>query len=238
MPSRYSSQGSLTDAKQLAAALGMKVEEISIEGPFKSYLDLLKPVFKGTESGVAEENIQARIRGMLLMALSNKFGYIVLSTGNKSELAMGYSTLYGDLCGGLAVISDVTKQQVYALANWINRNEEIIPWSTIHKEPSAELRPNQKDTDSLPAYAVVDNVLQAYIEEHQSADIIAGRFGYPSDVVKDLIRRIHNNEYKRRQSPPGLRVLRRPFRWNVASLSYNDLKHNAGFKGLSQFTFS
>lgn len=211
MPSRFSSPGSVTDAKQLATALGIKTQEISIEGPFKSYLDGLNPIFKGTESGVAEENIQARIRGMYLMALSNKFGYIVLSTGNKSELAMGYSTLYGDLCGGLAVISDVTKQQVYALSNWINRGKEIIPWNTIHKPPSAELRPNQKDTDTLPDYAIVDNVLQAYVEEHQSVETIAGRFGYPLDVVRDLVGRIHRNEYKRRQSPPGLRISEKAF---------------------------
>ena len=211
MPSRYSSAGSLTDARQLAATLGIKTQEISIEEPFKTYLEVLNPVFKGTPSGVTEENIQSRIRGMYLMALSNKFGCIVLSTGNKSELAMGYSTLYGDLCGGLAVISDVTKQQVYALANWINRSGEIIPWSTIRKAPSAELRPNQKDTDSLPDYAIVDNVLQAYIEEHQSAEIIAGRFGYPLEVVNDLIGRIHRNEYKRRQSPPGLRISEKAF---------------------------
>lgn len=211
MPSRYSSEGSIIDARQLAINLKIKTEEISIEDPFESYLKVLEPVFQSKQQGVAEENIQARVRGMLLMAISNKFGYIVLSTGNKSELAMGYSTLYGDMCGGLAVISDVTKQQVYALANWINRNNEIIPGNSITKPPSAELRPNQKDSDSLPDYAIVDNVLQAYVEDHQSSEIIAERFGYPVDVVKDLVLRIHRNEYKRRQSPPGLRVSEKAF---------------------------
>jgi NAD+ synthase (glutamine-hydrolysing) len=172
---------------------------------------LLTPYFAGTASDATEENLQARIRGMLLMAFSNKFDYLVLSTGNKSELAMGYSTLYGDMCGGLAVISDVTKQQVYEVSRWINREKEIIPWNTIYKPPSAELRPNQKDSDSLPDYAVIDNVLQAYIEEHESSELIAERFGYSLEVVKDLVRRIHANEYKRRQSPPGLRISEKAF---------------------------
>ena len=148
---------------------------------------------------------------MILMALSNKFGYVVLSTGNKSELAMGYSTLYGDMCGGLSVISDVTKRQVYQLAEWVNRNGIIIPLNTIHKPPSAELRPNQKDSDSLPDYDIIDNVLESYIEEHTPPQVIAKKFGYPLELVHSLIRRIHNNEYKRRQSPPGLRVSQRAF---------------------------
>lgn len=211
MPSRYSSEGSLKDAKQLVTTLGITSTEIPIESPFQSYLDLLSPQFKDLPSDATEENLQARIRGMILMALSNKFGYIVLSTGNKSELAMGYSTLYGDMCGGLAVISDLTKQQVYALSKWINRSKEIIPLNTILKPPSAELRPNQKDSDSLPDYSIVDNVLQAYLEEHQSAELISKYFGYPINLVKDLIKRIHRNEYKRRQSPPGLRVSNKAF---------------------------
>ena len=206
MPSRYSSPGSVTDARQLADVLGIETQEIPIEGPFQSYLDLLD-----VKQGVTEENLQARIRGMILMAISNQSGHIVLSTGNKSELAMGYSTLYGDMCGGLAVISDVTKQQVYALAHWMNRDREVIPRSTIDKAPSAELRPDQKDTDSLPDYSVVDHVLQAYIEEHQSAEQISTRFGYSKKLVVDLIRRIHLNEYKRRQSPLGLRVSEKAF---------------------------
>jgi NAD+ synthase (glutamine-hydrolysing) len=211
MPSRYSSEGSISDSLQLAKELGIETIELPIEGPFKSYLDLLNPAFEDKASDVTEENIQARIRGMILMALSNKLGYIVLSTGNKSELAMGYSTLYGDMCGGVAVISDLTKQQVYAVSQWINRNKEIIPWNTIKKPPSAELRVDQKDSDSLPDYAIVDNVLQAYIEEHQSPSNIAQRFGYSLDIVEDLVRRIHRNEYKRRQSPPGLRISEKAF---------------------------
>lgn len=211
MPSRYSSEGSITDAMQLAAALGIKTEKISIEGPFQSYLDLLNPLFRQFKPNVTEENIQARIRGMLLMALSNQLGVIVLSTGNKSELAMGYSTLYGDLCGGLAVISDVTKRQVYALSKWINRKEEIIPWNSIRKPPSAELCLNQKDTDSLPDYSIVDRVLIAYIENHLTAEEIAKKYGYSLALVDDLIARIHRNEYKRRQSPPGLRVSEKAF---------------------------
>lgn len=211
MPSRFSSPSSTVDALQLASTLGIKTQTISIEPPFQSYLDLLEPLFEGRSYDVAEENIQARIRGTILMALSNKFGYIVLSTGNKSEMAMGYATLYGDMCGGLAVLNDVTKQQVYALSKWINRSHEIIPWNTIHKPPSAELRPNQKDSDSLPDYAIIDNVMQAYIEEHLSPDEIVKRFSYPPELVNDLIQRIHTNEYKRRQSPPGLRVSEKAF---------------------------
>lgn len=211
MPSRYTSASSLTDANKLIKNLGIHHKEISIENPFQGYLDLLKPHFKKMPADLTEENLQARIRGMILMALSNKFGYIVLSTGNKSELAMGYSTLYGDSCGGLAVISDVTKQQVYAIANWINRSKEIIPKNTLTKAPTAELRPNQKDSDSLPDYAIIDNVLSAYVEEHLSPQVIAERFGYTLDLVHDLIQRIHHNEYKRRQMPLGLRVSEKAF---------------------------
>lgn len=211
MPSRYSSEGSLKDAKQLAEKLGIKLWEIPIEPPFQSYLDVLTPHFEGRPPDVAEENLQARIRGMMLMAVSNKLGYLVLSTGNKSELAMGYSTLYGDMCGGLAVISDVTKKQVYNLSNWINRHGEIIPFSTIHKPPSAELRPNQKDSDTLPPYDIIDQVVQDYVEEHQAPEEIIRKRGYAPELVNDLIKRIHRNEYKRRQSPPGLRVSERAF---------------------------
>lgn len=211
MPSRYSSQGSIDDSVKLAQALQIETTQISIEEPFEAYLKVLAPNFSERMPDVTEENMQARIRGMLLMALSNKFGYIVLSTGNKSELALGYSTLYGDLCGGLAILSDLTKQQVYALAHYINREREIIPQNSILKPPSAELRPNQKDTDSLPDYTIVDNVLQDYIEDHLSASEIAVRHGYPLQVVEDLIFRIHQNEYKRRQAPPGLRVSEKAF---------------------------
>ena len=211
MPSRYSSEGSLSDALQLVAALNIQYEELSIEEPFKSFLNLFEPCFADKEPDTTEENLQSRIRGVIQMALSNKFGYIVLATGNKSELAMGYSTLYGDTVGGLGVLSDVTKEQVYALARWINRNKEIIPLHTISKPPSAELRPDQRDTDSLPPYEIVDVVLQAYIEEHLSPIQIAHEFGIELELVEDLIRRIHRNEYKRRQSPPGLRVTTKAF---------------------------
>jgi NAD+ synthase (glutamine-hydrolysing) len=211
MPSRFSSPESSRDAALLAKNLKIEYQEISIEGPFESYLNLLAPSFSGLPPDITEENLQARIRGMLLMALSNKFGHIVLSTGNKSELAMGYATLYGDMCGGLGVVSDLTKQQVYSLAEWINRHEEIIPWNTIKRAPTAELRHDQKDSDSLPDYAIIDTVLQAYVEEHQSPQWIADQFGYPLALVEQLIKRIHANEYKRRQAPPGLRISEKAF---------------------------
>lgn len=211
MPSRYSSDHSMQDALALINTLGLTSRNIPIEGPFCSFLDLLEPQFDGKAPDVTEENLQARIRGMILMALSNKLGYLVLSTGNKSELAVGYSTLYGDLCGGLSVIGDVFKTQIYALARWINREKEIIPWHTIHKPPSAELRPNQKDSDSLPDYDVLDNILQAYVEEHQSPEAIAKIFDYPLALIHDIVKRIHNNEYKRRQAPPSLRVTEKAF---------------------------
>lgn len=211
MPSRYSSPSSYEDAALLSLNLGIPIQTIPIEGPFQSYLELLSPHFQGKSPDKTEENLQARIRGMILMALSNKLGYIVLSTGNKSELAMGYSTLYGDMCGGLAVISDLTKEQVYDLSHYINRNSEIIPRNTFTKPPSAELRPDQKDTDSLPEYPVVDAVLKAYISEGKPAEEIASQNGLELDLVKSLIKKIHDNEYKRRQSPPGLKVTEKAF---------------------------
>ncbi len=211
MPSRYSSEGSVTDAEALAVHLGCQYRKISIEDPFVSYLELLEPHFEGRPADTTEENLQARIRGMILMSFSNKFGYLVLATGNKSELAMGYATLYGDMCGGLGVISDVTKQQVYALARWINREHEIIPISTIDKPPSAELRPNQLDSDSLPDYSIIDAVLEAYIEHNKSPEEIAAAHHYPLALVQDLVTRIHRNEYKRRQAAPGLRVSQKAF---------------------------
>lgn len=211
LPSRYSSEHSIKDAMELAHNLGIRYRHIPIEEPFKAYLELLDPYFEGRSPDATEENLQARIRGMILMALSNKLGYIVLSTGNKSELAMGYSTLYGDMCGGLGVISDVTKGQVYALSRWINRNQVIIPENTIAKPPSAELKPNQKDSDSLPDYGIVDNVLKEYLENNHSPEEIARKFNYPRPLVENLIARIHCNEYKRRQSPPGLRVSEKAF---------------------------
>lgn len=211
MPSRFSSEGSLSDASELAKNLGIAYEEVPIEEPHRVFLKLLEPAFAGKSPDTTEENIQARIRAIILMAYSNKLGYILLSTGNKSELALGYSTLYGDLSGGLAVISDVTKQQVYRLAEWINRETELIPQSTITKPPSAELRPDQKDSDTLPDYSVVDTVLRQYVEERRSPDEIVSSTGYEPEVVDDLVKRIHRNEYKRRQSPPGLRVSEKAF---------------------------
>jgi NAD+ synthase (glutamine-hydrolysing) len=206
MPSRYSSEGSKTDAQQLCRNLGIECLEISIEKMFEDFLTVLHPYFEGRAPDTTEENLQARIRGMLLMALSNKLGHIVLSTGNKSEMGLGYCTLYGDMCGGLGVISDVLKTQVYELCRWINREREIVPKSSLEKPPSAELKPNQKDLDSLPDYAIVDNVLKGYVEEQLPAQEISNRFGIDLSLVEDLIRRLHLAEYKRRQAPPGLRV--------------------------------
>lgn len=211
LPSRYSSAQSFTDAKELSRNLGIKLEEISIEKPFLAFLELLAPHFVGRFLDVTEENLQARIRGILLMAFSNKFGYLVISPGNKSEMAMGYTTLYGDMCGGLSVLSDVTKEQVYSLARHINKMEEIIPHSILTKPPTAELKFDQKDTDSLPEYPIVDRVLEGYVEDHLSPEEIAEKNHFPLELVKDLVRKIHLNEYKRRQAPPGLRVTKKSF---------------------------
>ncbi len=211
MPSRYSSESSVEDARKLAENLGIGFKQISIEGPFEDYLKLLEPLFEGKGADVTEENLQSRIRGMILMAISNKLGFIVLNTGNKSELGVGYCTLYGDMCGGLGVISDLLKSQVYEISRWVNRKKEIIPQSTIDKDPSAELRPNQKDTDSLPEYDIIDKVMIGYVEDHLSAAEIAKKYQIPKKVVEDLVRRIHGAEYKRRQAPPGIRVSKRAF---------------------------
>ncbi|MFQ5729781.1 MAG: NAD+ synthase [Waddliaceae bacterium] len=211
MPSRYSSESGMIDSTQLINNLGIQSKTISIEKPFQCYLDLLEPHFEGRPFDTTEENLQARIRGMILMAFSNKFRYVVLSTGNKSELAMGYATLYGDMCGGLGVLSDVIKNHVYALARWINRTEEIIPENILSKPPSAELCEGQLDSDSLPDYEIVDTVTREYVEKFRSPEDIAKEYGYPLPLVKDLVKRIHLNEYKRRQSPTGLRVSERAF---------------------------
>ena len=181
------------------------------EKAFQASLATLVPLFEGKPFDITEENMQARIRGMILMAISNKHGYIVMSTGNKSEMALGYCTLYGDMAGGLGVISDVTKQQVYLLARWLNREKELIPQAIIDKAPSAELKPDQKDTDSLPEYDIVDKVLQGYVEEYLTAEEIAQKYAISIDVVFDLVHRIHRAEYKRRQAPPGIRVTRKAF---------------------------
>lgn len=206
MPSRYSSVGSLTDSRELARNLGIRLLEIPIDRIFQAYLDELVGVFGKLPEDVTEENIQARIRGNILMALSNKFGYILLSTGNKSEIATGYCTLYGDMSGGLAVLSDVPKTMVFELAAHINLlHGGVIPESTIRKPPSAELRPDQVDEDSLPPYEVLDAILRAYVEESKSADEIKA-LGYRPELVDDILLLVNRNEYKRRQAPPGLKL--------------------------------
>lgn len=205
LPSAISSQHSRDDARILAANLGVRFETIAIADAVGACEKLLGPVFAGRARDVTEENIQARIRGVLMMALSNKFGALLLTTGNKSEMAVGYCTLYGDMCGGLAVISDVFKMQVYALARWINREREIIPVSSIEKPPSAELRPNQTDQDSLPPYDVLDAILKGYVEEGLSRrDLVAE--GFAEAVVNDVVRKVDLNEYKRKQAAPGLKI--------------------------------
>ncbi|HIJ78277.1 MAG: NAD+ synthase [Desulfobulbaceae bacterium] len=210
MPSPYSSPGSIEDAEQLAKNLGIEFRIIPIADIFNKYLDTLAPIFAGQEPDVTEQNIQARIRGNLLMAIANRQGRLVLSTGNKSEMAVGYCTLYGDMSGGLAVISDVPKQLVYELCRYINHKHEIIPWSTIDKPPSAELAPNQKDEDDLPPYPILDQILAAYLEDNLSSrEIIA--MGFDRQVVEDVLRRIRINEYKRKQAPMGLKVTTKAF---------------------------
>ena len=210
MPSTFSSKGSVDDSMVLAKRLGIKCELIPIKSVYNAYTKTLSDVFAGLPFDVTEENLQARIRGKILMAISNKHGYLVLTTGNKSELAVGYCTLYGDMCGGLAVISDIPKTMVYSLAEYINRRKEIIPADTIEKPPSAELRPNQKDQDSLPSYDVLDGVLRAYVEESKDVgDII--EMGYDESLVKDIINKVDRNEYKRKQAAPGLKVTTKAF---------------------------
>ena len=210
MPSAYSSQGSLDDSAALAANLGIQYDVIPIHAGFEMMKTSLEPIFGDRPEDVTEENMQARLRGLILMAASNKFGSLVLTTGNKSELAVGYCTLYGDMCGGLAVISDVPKTKVFELAHWINRDEVIIPKATITKPPSAELRPDQKDEDSLPPYEVLDAILERYVVESQSvAEIVAG--GFDEATLQRVVRLIDLNEYKRRQAAPGLKVTSKAF---------------------------
>jgi NAD+ synthase (glutamine-hydrolysing) len=210
MPSPYSSKGSIEDSRRLAANIGIQFKVIPVNEIFDAYLDILKGHFAGREVDVTEENIQARIRGNILMALSNKFGYLVLSTGNKSELAVGYCTLYGDMSGGLAVISDVPKTMIYDLANYINRKSEIIPRAIIEKAPSAELRPNQVDQDTLPPYPILDKILYYYIEEFSSVEEII-KLGFDPETVKWVARTVEKNEYKRKQASPGLKVTTKSF---------------------------
>src|SRR5882724_8454063 len=211
MPGAYSSPGSIADAQAVAQNLGIELKTIPISPVFDAYLATLKPVFGSRKADVTEENIQARIRGNYLMALSNKFGSMVLSTGNKSELAVGYCTLYGDMAGGLAVISDVPKLMVYELAKFINRQRQIIPRETIEKPPSAELRPNQKDEDSLPPYDVLDRILKAYIEDLRSPQEIADKYGFDLKLVREIALLVDRTEYKRKQAAPGLKITSRAF---------------------------
>jgi NAD+ synthase (glutamine-hydrolysing) len=210
MPSKYSSQGSVSDAELLAKNLGIKLLTVPIEKVFQAYHDTLAGAFKGTKPDVTEENIQARIRGNILMALSNKFGWLVLTTGNKSEMATGYTTLYGDMAGGFAVIKDVPKTMVYELARYRNYlvDTELIPSSIIDKPPSAELRPEQKDIDTLPDYELLDPVLKAYVEEDKSVEQIIA-LGIDEEVVKRSTRLVDGSEYKRRQAPPGIKITTR-----------------------------
>ena len=217
MPGPYSSDHSLEDAKSLAENLGIRFEVVSINQGYRAMMDTLSPLFAGMASDTTEENLQSRLRGVTLMALSNKFGALVLTTGNKSELAVGYCTLYGDMCGGLAVISDVPKTLVYRLSHIANsRRVERgllpgIPENTFQKPPSAELRPDQKDTDSLPEYGVLDAILTAYIERNESAAQIAANENLSIDLVRDIARKVDRNEYKRQQAAPGLRITTKAF---------------------------
>ena len=210
MPSPYSSDHSISDAVDLVNNLGMKSQQIAIKGAMEAYDTILEPMFAGTEFGIAEENIQSRIRGNLLMAIANKFGYLLLSTGNKSEMAVGYCTLYGDMNGGLAVIADVPKTRVFEICRWLNKDREIIPTNIITKPPSAELKPDQKDSDSLPSYEILDDILERIICRHQSqAEIIEA--GHEAETVAKVMKLLTRAEFKRRQAPPGIKITDRAF---------------------------
>ncbi len=212
MPGPYSSEGSVTDARAMADSLGIRFEIATITSVYDRFLDVLQPLFRGAAADVTEENLQSRLRGMTLMALSNKTGAMVLTTGNKSELAVGYCTLYGDMCGGLAVISDVPKTLVYELSRVANkRHNNAIPESVFTKPPSAELRADQKDTDSLPEYDVLDRILKGYVEDTQSPQQIADELNVNVDLVRDIINKVDRNEYKRQQAAPGLKVTTKAF---------------------------
>lgn len=210
MPSPFSSRGSVEDSFDLAGKIGIGCREVSISETFAAVKGAMAPVFAGRDEDVTEENMQARLRGLFLMALSNKNDHLLLTTGNKSELAVGYCTIYGDMCGGLAVISDLPKTRVFEVARWVNREVERIPWSTIEKPPSAELRPDQKDQDTLPEYEVLDGILELYVEEHLGAEEIVER-GYDEALVRWVQRRVDLNEWKRQQAAPGLRVTSKAF---------------------------
>ena len=210
MPSPYSSDHSIADAVDLVSNLGIKSQQLPIETAMKAYDTLLEPLFAGTEFGVAEENIQSRIRGNLLMAIANKFGYLLLSTGNKSEMAVGYCTLYGDMNGGLAVIADVPKTRVFELCKWLNRDREVIPVNIINKPPSAELKPGQKDADSLPPYEVLDDILNRIVCQHQSESEIV-KVGHDATTIAKVMKLLARAEFKRRQAPPGIKITDRAF---------------------------
>jgi NAD+ synthase/NAD+ synthase (glutamine-hydrolysing) len=211
MPGPYSSQGSIDDARALARNLGIRFELLSINEVFARDSGTLEPVFRGLDPDATEENIQSRARGTLLMALSNKFGAIVLSTGNKSELGVGYCTLYGDMVGGLAVISDVPKTMVYRLSHYVNSRRAVIPQASLEKPPSAELRPDQKDSDTLPPYEVLDAILEDYVEESRTAEQIAAARGFDVNLVRRVIRMVERTEYKRQQAAPGLKISAKAF---------------------------
>jgi len=211
MPSPYSSQGSIDDSRQLAANLGIRFEVIAISGLFAEFTHSLQPLFAGTKPDTTEENIQSRIRGCLLMALSNKYSALVLTTGNKSEMAVGYCTLYGDMVGALAVIGDLVKTRVYAVCRWLNREREVIPSAILEKPPSAELRPDQKDTDSLPDYEILDPILEAYVERYETPEEIVQAYGFPLELVQQVVRLVERSEYKRQQAAPVLKVTSKSF---------------------------
>jgi NAD+ synthetase len=211
MPSPYSSAGSIDDSRQLAANLGIRFETISISTLFAEFNHTLQPLFAGLPADITEENIQPRIRGAILMALSNKFGALVLTTGNKSEMAVGYCTLYGDMVGALAVIGDLVKTRVYAVCRWLNRERELIPAAILAKPPSAELRPGQMDTDSLPPYDVLDPILEAYVERYETLERIAAERGFALDLVEQVVRLVERSEYKRQQAAPVLKVTPKSF---------------------------
>ena len=211
LPSQYSSEGSVNDARELACKLGIRFQVIPIAEIFDTYRQALAPIFTGLREDVTEENIQSRIRGAILMALSNKFSGLVLTTGNKSELAVGYCTLYGDMVGGLGVIADVPKTMIYRISHYINSKKQVIPKSTMEKPPSAELRPGQKDSDFLPPYEILDNILADYVEDYHTAEQIAADHGYDIKLVRDVIRMIERSEYKRQQAAPGLKITRKAF---------------------------
>jgi len=212
MPSQYTSQETRSDAERVAENLGIRLITVPVKPIFSSYLDVLQKPFGQGDPGIENENLQARIRGNILMALSNRFGWLVLTTGNKSETAVGYCTLYGDMAGGFAVIKDVPKTLVYELAQYVNEksDRDVIPRSVLERPPTAELKPDQKDEDSLPPYSILDPILEAYVEEDKSSDEIIAN-GFDAEIVREVIRMVDRSEYKRRQAPPGVKITPKAF---------------------------